>query len=308
MGTGGTAEINCPGVFDIMGIDYNRMEAKQFIDQLKEDLIDLEKYFYVIPVMPEMLEKSIEELNDVVVFGQSFFVVDHIENNRIIFYFPANTTWIDIDVLKKVSKDSKWVVEAEFEIYQINKAALRENRVIRKSWKKGTEKLLEENLREFGEYSIMTGTMGTVRIDGSEAYDRILHHFQNMRNYYKLLEDSKKELFCKYIYLQLLEFKKFMLSGTDAYYRNEFNLILHDLYNDISEFKDVFTRWDELELKWREFGRELNRICTYKKIITKPVECLDEIVSFWENIGSYELGLVSDTLECIYHHNISKAV
>lgn len=299
IGTGGTAEINCPGVFDFMGIDYERIEINSFIKQFDERKIDLENYYYIIPVMPEMLDRNVEELNEVVTFGQSFFVMDHIEDNKIVFYYPSKRTWLDIEVVKQVSRNAKWVVEAEFEVYRIDKTALKNNQTIQAEWKKGIKKLLLENLREFGDYTVMKGDMGTIRIDGSQAYDHVLHHFQNMQSYFVKLDDKRKNQFCKYIYMQLLEFKKFILSGTDAYYRNEMNLILHDLYSEESNFQTLFDRWDELEQKWREHGRVLNRICTYKAVSTRTVECLNEIIDFWKKIGCYELKLVADTVDCI---------
>lgn len=300
IGTGGTAEINCPGVFDNMKIDYDSVDVNRFIEQIRESEIELNKYFYIIPVLPEMLERNIEEMNKLATFGQSFFVVDHIEDNRIYFYYPAKSTWIDIEVLKEAAKDDQWVVEAEFEIYRIDKMKLKNNQYIKAMKKRGIENLLVDNLKEFGDYAMLQGDMGTVRIDGSQAYDMVLHHFKNMRNYFQKLEEEKKRPFCNYIFMQLLEFKKFILSGTDAYYRNETNLILHDLYREQSDFEPLFERWDDLEHKWIEHRRVLNKICNYKLITTKTVECLDEIVTFWEKIGSYELKLVSDTLNCIY--------
>ena len=59
IGTGGAEEINCPGIFELLHIEYSVLEPQQFLQQLDEKVLDENRYFYVVPVLPEILNKGI---------------------------------------------------------------------------------------------------------------------------------------------------------------------------------------------------------------------------------------------------------
>ena len=107
IGTGGTEEINCPGIFDVFDISYETITAKQFENEMNEGDVSKSPYFYIIPVMGEMINKPVEELEDIGTFGQSFFLVNSYENGRAHFYYPIKDAWVDVNVLKEVEKDKR---------------------------------------------------------------------------------------------------------------------------------------------------------------------------------------------------------
>lgn len=300
IGTGGTAEINCPGIFDELDIRYDTISVAQFEQETKGGRQAGAGYLYVIPVLAEMLNKDAGELKKIGTFGQSFFVVRSVERDKVALYYPDRDTWIDMKLLRKAEQDKDWVVEADFGIYRIARTELENNGCIQKKAEKTKEQFVTEILKHFNQSSLMRGEEGTIRIDGPEAYTRVIEHFENMKRYLISRKDKKGyTAFCNYIYLQLLQFRKFLLSGTDAYYRGEFNVILHKLYGKENKFIDILNGWDELEQAWRNFGRLLSRICTYEYSRAYPEECIDRIVSFWKQISITEPEMIKNTLRTI---------
>ena len=90
-----------------------------------------------------------------------------------------------------------------------------------------------------------------------------------------------------------------MLSGTDGYYRSEFNDILHKLYGNNNAYTDILSKWDGLENTWRIVGRELSRNCTYNYSRTHPKECIDSIIDIWKEVRETEPALISETIGTI---------
>lgn len=299
IGTGGTEEINCPGIFDVFDISYETITAKQFENEMNEGDVSKSPYFYIIPVMGEMINKPVEELEDIGTFGQSFFLVNSYENGRAHFYYPIKDAWVDVNVLKEVEKDKSWVVEAEFCIYKIDKKALKENKVIHSLASKSREEHVLEVLKKFNTESVLKGDAGTIRIDGPEAYDRVIDYFEEMKSFLNNSDDKKRKGFLNYIYLQMIQFRKFMLSGTDGYYRSEFNVILHQLYGDNEKYREILSKWDELETSWRNIGRVLSKTCTYNYSKNHPVECINSIEDFWKDMRAVEPKLVEETISVI---------
>ena len=299
IGTGGTEEINCPGVFDTYNISYEAISANQFEKEMKDCDIAKSPFFYIIPVMGEMLNKSVEEFEDIGTFGQSFFLVDSYENGRAHFYYPIQDTWVDINVIKEAEKDKGWVVESDFCIFKIDKKALKENEFIHSLASKSRKDFVLDILRKFNEKSVQKGDLGTVRIDGIEAYDRVIDYFEGMKKYLRGCNGKAKKCFLNYIYLQMFQFRKFILSGTDGYYRSEFNTILHELFSDDEKYREILNKWDVLETAWRNIGRVLSKTCNYNYSRMHPVECIDSIEEFWKEMRCIEPKLVEETINII---------
>lgn len=300
IGTSGTEEINCPGIFEELDIAYEPITVSRFEQETEEVDAESAPHFYLVSVMAEMLNKPFEEFKGIGTFGQSFFVVERVENKIIHFYYPFNSTWIDIDILREVEKNKEWLVETDVCIYKISKELLLENKVIHSLAKKSTEKYVLEVLKRFGIPSEIKGDEGTVRIDGPEVYDRVIDYFEKMKEYLEKCKDEKRrKSFCNYIYLQVIQFRKFMLSGTDGYYRSEFNDILHKLYRNNNAYTDILSKWDGLENTWRIVGRELSRNCTYNYSRTHPKECIDSIIDIWKEVRETEPALISETIGTI---------
>lgn len=296
IGMGGTGEINCPGIFDILHMEYETLPPEKFINLIDNKQLDYTNYFYIIPVLSELLNRNVADVQNIGMLGQSFFIVDYISQGKIYFKFDYEMTFMDIEILRKLTVNEKWVVESEFGIYAIDKRALKNNQFITNMCKKNKTQLTKETVDDFFIDSKILGDKGTIRIDGPKVYDLILEHFKNIKAFLNSIEDENKyKGFLKYIYIQVLHIRKFILSGTDAYYRNEFNCILHTLWGQNPLFQKNFQKWDTLELLWRNFGRQLSKNVTYKNILDNQIEILDIIIDFIGEIKRFEI----DTLkEC----------
>lgn len=300
IGTGGAEEINCPGIFDVLHIDYECLEPQQFVNRIDSENLEMDKYFYVVPVLPELLNKSVNDLTKIGSFGQSFFMLDKIEDGKIYFRFDVQETYLDMDILRLLNTKENWVIESEFNIYKISKEKLKENTFINRMNKISMEKLLMHSLQRFTKHSKISGDYGTVRIDGVNVYQDVCDHFTNMKIYLeKLSSDKEIKCFVNYIYIQCTHFRKFILSGTDAYYRNEFRYILEELYGERVEFAQNLKEWEELEILWRNFGRKLSKYKTYKSIMNNTKQYLDTVIDFWRSIGDKELSVVKECKELV---------
>lgn len=295
IGTGGAEEINCPGIFELLHIEYSVLEPQQFLQQLDEKVLDENRYFYVVPVLPEILNKGIQELGKIGTFGQSFFIIEEIRDGKIYLKFDQVETYLDIEVLRTLTIDEKWVIESSYGIYRIDKMKLKTNEFLHKLGEISTKKLLLYCVKRFTKSSKMEGDFGTVRIDGPEVYALVCKHFADMRDFLeKQVEEKKRKAFTNYVYIQCLHYRKFLLSGTDAYYRNEFHYILNETFGQVPKFSEHLKKWDELEAQWRNHGRMLSKCCTYRGIMENSELCLNNIVEFWEKIGQTELEVIEE--------------
>ena len=290
LGCSGTNEINVPLIFDEFQIEYDVCNGNQIVSEgLNDD------YVYIVPVIAQILNKDHVDFSEIKIKGQSYFSIDHVADERVYFDFIYGDPFISLETLKKLDQNDNWLIYCNYEIYCIDKKKLKNNEFIKQCCNKTKKELIQECVQTFLTDKTTEYDNGFVRVDGEKSYQIIIEHLLKARNYLEEIKDTKKYSgFIKYIYVQSIYIRKFVLGGSDAYYRNEFNSILRDEYGQEGSFKNNFKKWDMLECEWRNFGRKLCKVTEYDYVMKHPFECLDYMIEKWKFLQEKEIEAIKE--------------
>lgn len=290
----GCGEINVPGVFEIFDMKYSTIPANIFWDYFKNDQ-DKDDYFYVFPAVRAVLNVEDIDLEHYNLVGHSYFLVDRIEGERLYLRTINHNVpedqkvvyYVTHNVYNKINNKSEWIKEADFEIYQIKKTDLHNSKVLAELLSKTEKELLKENIKTFLDNETYVGEQDeTVRYEGEQVYEAVAKHIAGMIDYLKKTVGTQKcENFKNYIYLQLVNFRKLLVAGTDGYYRTEFCNILEDY----EEFTDDVERWNDIIALWRKFGRVLSMSEKKEYFMEHTEEILERLLSVWNEIVKAEV-------------------
>lgn len=293
----GCNEVNVPGIFEILNIDFTVIKHDEFFEAYEREQVD-NKYLYVIPVVRDMLNVEDVDLNNYSLIGQSFFVVDVIEEDKIYFKTDIGEEryYLAKNVYDKVSEKANWVIESDYEVYRIDKEKVKENISLSKLLVTSESELLIQNIKAFTKNDIMYGDQGTVRYEGEQVYDMIINHLSKMKEYLIAEKDSEKyHKFIKYVYLQLINFRKMLVAGTDGYYRTEFCDVLKGYPKLASEIE----KWDQIIYLWRNLGRKMKQVGSLQYLDKKAEEGLDILIKDFTFIKQEELRCISGLKQLI---------
>lgn len=299
IGLSGCAEINCPGIFEILNIDFKTIPADQFIEHYRYGENRSENV-YVIPVMRELLNTKEVDMDKTMLIGHSYFTVKDVDDEKIIFHTIDDSAmyYIDLDVFRQVNNKKHWIMESDFNVYEINKKKLLQNESLREMMKKSEEELLYENVQEFLMDREETGEEGTVRKDGRQVYDLVAEHLSNMKRKLEELEGTDRyENFIKYVYFQLANFRKFIAAGSDGYYRTEFCDVLE--HTDKKEIDKNREKWMDIVAKWRVLGRKLAQLTNIKYLRDNASSGLEGLISEWNQIKIDEINAMTELKKII---------
>lgn len=293
----GCGETNVPGIFEILDIPYSVIKAHDFWDTFVEESKDNEN-FYVLPVVRAMLNTDSVDMDNYQLVGQSYFLVDHVEDDKMYFsVIDQNnltidnfSTYITKNVINTCNNSSEWAKEADFEAYRINKEDLKKSTIINALINLSEKELLYKNIAEFDLNEKMVGEQGTVRYDGEQVYSDIAKYLENLLDYLKQVKDTEKyKKFMNFVYLQFINFRKMLVAGTDCYYRSEF----YEIIQGYPEFSSTSSKWKALMAKWRKFGRTLSAIESKREFMENNMEqYIEEIINEWHILSIEERELM----------------
>lgn len=310
IGLSGCGETNVPGIFELLDMPYTVIGSKDFWDVFKKERKD-NKNFYVLPVVRSMLNVENVDMDHYQLVGQSYFLVDHIEGDRMYLrtidqnnlIVRTDEYFISKNVLMTCDNKGEWIKEADFEAYRINKDGLLKSKKLCELVKMSEKELLYKNIAEFTDDLKMVGDQETIRYDGKQVYDDIQKYLENIISYLKQVKGTPKyDNFKNFVYLQFVNFRRMVVAGTDGYYRSEF----FEIIKDYEEFSGILKEWQTLIAQWRGFGRKLAMIETKKQFMVDGIEAyVLMIVDEWKrlSIKEYELilelqDLIEDSFEC----------
>lgn len=263
----GISDINCPDILEKYQIQFDQITS----DEMLEDLVresSLEDNLYIVPLISELINIDEYPRSNKSLKGQSFLRVSHVDlsNNRVYIGSEDSKDYLNTNILRMLNKNTEWAIEQGFVVYRINRKQLKENEYLSQVTKKSTTELLMDSLSEYTDEKIIEYPQGTKRIDGVVATSYFMKHLYNMRKYFSSLDTMGKKKFSKYVKLQLQYLRKFIVAGTDGFYRNEFSdvvsYIAHNVNNN--ELYKNANKWQSLALCWRKIGRYLLKFITYE--------------------------------------------
>lgn len=287
LGLSGCGEINSPGVFDLFEISYDKIISSCFLEEYYTSNNRFEN-IYVIPALREMLNTESIDLKNLVLVGHSFFIVDSIKENKIYFKTIGDNTdyYMHLDVFGQITNTKEWIMEADFEVYKININKLKDNEFLRLQMRESEEKLLQNNIKTYLVNTQMVGDEGTIRFEGEQSYTYVINHLNAMKK--KLLAikgTSEYDKFIKYVYIQMANFRKYIASGSDGYYRTEFCDILSKILPSTLHRE----YWENVVGAWRNLGRTLVQVTSMKYLENNAVQGLEELVRQWDKIKQLEI-------------------
>ncbi len=292
----GCGETNVPGILEIMDIPYEIINSTNIWDTFSQDENKNDK-FYVLPVVRDVLNTESIEMDKYNLIGHSYFIISHIENDRLFFrtisqndlVVRTDEYYITHNVLSQMNNNSEWIKEAEFEGYVIKKSDLRKCEKLQELTSKRELEILEMNIKTFLTNDKIVGTQKTERYDGEQTYAAIQKYIEEMLIFYKKVEGTEKEKhFQNFIYLQLANFRKMLVSGTDGYYRTEFLEII----SSYSKYEEYVEEWNYIIALWRNFGRALAIAQSKKVLFDKTEIILNNILDIWKQIAVRERNLI----------------
>lgn len=286
----GCGEINTPGIFEILEIDYKVIMAKDLF-KVYDKAYPASDNFFVIPAVREMLNTDVVNMDNYSLVGHSYFTINSIDDEKIYLntYDENEKYYLDRKVYNRINNSRNWIMEADFEIYVIDKNKLRKNTKLVMALQTSEKELLQKNINTFLVNTKNIGKAGTIRYEGIQVYEIISNHILAAYKYLKKVKGSDKYAkFLTYIYLQLINFRKMIAAGSDAYYRSEFLEIL----STYPEAADELNEWKALIALWRKFGRVLSRVASKQYLANYAEEGLLELVQVWSRISDKEIKLI----------------
>lgn len=287
LGLSGCGEINSPGVFDLLGISYDKINTSCFLEEYYRENNQYEN-IYIIPALREMLNTESTDLANIVLVGHSYFLVDSIRENKIYFKTIGdnNDYYMHLNVFKQITNDKQWIMEADFEVYKINIECLKNNETLRQLMCESEEKLLHNNIRTFLKNSQLVGDEGTTRYEGEQSYTYVINHLNAMKKKLIAINGTNEyPKFLKYVYIQMANFRKYIASGSDGYYRTEFCEILSSILQ-LFEHRDY---WENVVWSWRNLGRTLAQVTSMKYLENNAIQGIEELVKQWVAIKQLEI-------------------
>lgn len=283
----GCGEINTPGIFEILEIDYKVIKANELFRVYNKDY-PVSDNFFVIPAVREILNTDVVNMDNYSLVGHSYFTINSIDDENIYLntYNQNEKYYLNKKVYNHINNNRQWIMEADFEIYVIDKNKLRRNTNLAVALKTSERELLLKNISTFLINTKDIGKSGTIRYEGIQVYDIISNHILAEYKYLKKVQGSDKYAkFLTYVYLQLINFRKMIAAGSDAYYRSEFVEIL----SSYPEAKDELNEWKDIIALWRRFGRVLSRVASKYYLEKYAEEGLIELLQVWGRIRDKEI-------------------
>lgn len=305
----GFTDISCESVFNKFDIEHKVVELSSFINNYDYYKKEKKRNIYILPFSADILKATDINKIDLTTFGQSYLPIKSINlDERKIFLEDGKSEdndWIDLDICLKIKNNSLNLLD-DIGVYVIDKSKIKNNDVVNKYFKQSYIFLLKEVVNSYFINEVCEIEENFLRIGGVDAYDAIIRQFRNLRTIYceyesKLnnkvsIEETNKviqklKVFRKYLIMEIRYFRQFILSGTDAYYRNEFLDVLKfiDFPKDIGMEHNIH-KWKIVCIEWRKFGRSLNRLL-FKRVDETSYfyHCIDSLISTLERIKELEI-------------------
>lgn len=298
VGLCGSGETNTPFIFEEFQIDYNTIDAREFLEEFNESHT---KFLYIIPVLSDFLSKEIFDMKNIGVVGQSYLVVESMDSQKIYFDFQGEQSFLKKDILLNLSSNNKWLVGSDFEIYKIDRLKLKTNEFLKSFISTSEVDLLKRDISQFGEYQMDSTDDGLVRIEGFQVYDLIIEYFQKMKDALNVYEGTDKyNLFKKFICIQMIHMQKLVCGGTDTFFRGEFLEILRKLKVGGDKHSTIIEKWGSISADWRNLARKLQNTITYERVFSNPEESISHILNIVPEIRDKEIGAVKELQSLLF--------
>ena len=110
-----------------------------------------------------------------------------------------------------------------------------------------------------------------------------------MLDYLNKVKDTPKcDAFKNFTYLQLTNFRRMLVAGSDGYYRTEFKEII----SQYDEYQPYIAEWDIIIGLRRTFGRALARKQSKKYMYENAEDILKKLIQIWNSISQKEPELI----------------
>ncbi|RDY31936.1 hypothetical protein [Lachnotalea glycerini] len=283
----GCNEINIPGIFKILDIEFTKIPPEEFWNTYEEEF-GKGKNFYLLPVVRDILNVDDADLDNYNLIGHSYFLVNRIENDKIYFK-PINSEeefYLTRKVFNKINNSREWIIESDFEGYCIKKHALKCSETVKSLLQMTERDLLINNINAFLKNKKVVGERGCIRYDGEQVYGLVETHMKEMLAYLEKIKGTVKyDQFMRYVYLQLINFRKMIAAGSDGYYRSEFC----DILLDYPQLKEEVEQWENIVCMWRKYGRKLAQVASLKYLSQNAEEGIKQLIYMWNQIKDAEI-------------------
>lgn len=270
--------------FDQFALQPEKLQISRFLQERP----DFERYFYLLPITAEMLNKTTFEGVDTSFMGCSFGLVSGYDKDagRLVLAHVGSgeEDWLAAGPLLTLNGFSNDLI-GPYAVYRIDREQLRSNPVVAASLRRPFRDLVLDNLD-----TVIRGLDVQEKyrgIRGEAAYDAVIRHFQSLE---RLMQQQEKpdqaEPIAKYFKIQVSYLRTFVMSGTDHFYRGEFMDTLHKLGRQYPHFHPEAheAAWRRAALLWRNIGRHLLQLY-YKP---DPVK-LDRLIAELKSARSLEM-------------------
>ncbi len=311
---GGFTDISCDNVFNTFGIEHEIVELSDFIDNYSfYEKVKTNK-IYIMPFSAEILKVTDIKNIDLTTFGQSYLPIKYVDlKERKIFLEDGkakDNDWIDLDICYNIKNYTLSFLNG-LNIYAIDKTEIKNNSQINKCFEQSYISLLKKVLNGYHDNETFEYEQDFIRIGGRDTFDVIINQFDNLKMVYNNYElklksealgkdqdmiEEKLKTFRKYLFMEIRYFRQFILSGTDAYYRNEFlDVLEHINFPENIRIDSNIQKWRLICNEWRKFGRELNILFFRRKDETSYFyNCIESLTSTFKRIKELELATIDE--------------
>ena len=291
LGLSGFARIHYPDILRALGIEHTKLDLKQFLELYRRDAVLSDTNFFIVPFNNTMLKEQTFENVNLNVLGDSQGLVKNFEFKEKKINLAINDYWIDLDVFSFVEEKSKDILANPICIYMINKSKLVESSKLSELITKSYSNLLRENLVNYSAEGYETIQKKSIRIYGSSSFHYQIKFFSRLKKRYLTCGNRlEKEKIAGYINIVISEYRKFLITGSDANYRNEFLDVMKLLFyrKENNQFQECIDYWQTIVLDWTKLVMELTKTSAYKNITEKSLANLDYMIDFIEEIWEKE--------------------
>lgn len=293
----GCADINTEMLCNAYHIEYKKVAIGSFINRYLSDEEYRNENVFIVPCSSTVLNVNSIEHIDKLMIGQSELVVDEIDVSEAKVYLKFNILeekeyWIDLDILRTLSKVNIWLSDETTRIIQISKSDIKNSNELSTLLQKDNLHLLETCIVTYKKFIQEQIEVNCTFIQGLEAYYFVCNHFNKLLNLLvSEVDNTKKSNLVRYARFQLKYFHMFIISGSDGYYRNEFASTIDTVMNGtiLSETAGLMDDWLKLSKMWRQFGRELGERLNQADDVQSTLRYL---VRSFENITKYEVEIM----------------
>lgn len=282
-----------------LNVNYEKIDIDTFIQKYLGNDDYRNSNVFVLPCSSTVL--NVREVNNIEksMIGQSELIIDYIDVVDSKVYLKCNILegkeyWIDLKVLKMLSKVNVWAENEKVKIIRISKADIKNSQDMSNLLAKDDLELLKAVVFSYKDNSIVQYDDFVTKIEGIGANDIIINYFS------KVLEQLQSEKDCdrrnsimKYSKFLLRYFHMFIIAGSDGYYRNEFANSLEFVLKKVllSDVRQLKEDWLRLAKMWRRFGRQLGILMNDDEEI---INALTFLINSIKEIKDIEINMIEN--------------